>query len=37
MSIIKFDVEKIKSQEDFNGAINELLYIIDDMIEQLNQ
>lgn len=30
MSIIKFDVEKIKSQEDFNGAINELLHIIDD-------
>lgn len=30
MSIIKFDVEQIKSQEDFNGAINELLYIIDD-------
>ncbi len=30
MSIIKFDVEQIKSQEDFNGAINELLHIIDD-------
>lgn len=30
MSIIKFDLEKIKSQEDFNSAINELLYIIDD-------
>lgn len=35
MSIIKFDVEKIKSQEDFNGAINELLYIIDDRSEKV--